>query len=112
MNKTRIQWSQDLKCCSDRSTSLFEFFCLAFGSIFLAIVFYVGMFTHSIRSERAELSIPNDLIATSRSIDAVMNINPEQPSTSSRHLNGIDDQDDDILTILPVSNEHSNNLKE
>lgn len=111
MNKTRIQWSQDLKCCSDRSASLFEFFCLAFGSIFVAIVFYVAMFTHSIRNERAELSIPNDLIATRRSINAVMNINPEQSSTSSTNLIGINDQDDDILTILPVSNEHSNNVK-
>lgn len=60
MNKTRILWSKELHCCDDRNPSKTAFYSMASTSVFLAILFYLGIYLHSKRQERLGF-IENDL---------------------------------------------------
>lgn len=55
MNKTRLNWSHDLKCCKDRKTSLTTFTVTSVViSVFIPFVFYTSFMFFGWRREQIQ----------------------------------------------------------
>lgn len=54
MNRTRFQWSYDLKCCKDRKTSTLAFISISSLISVIPIFFYAGFFMYGRRREESE----------------------------------------------------------
>lgn len=54
MNKTRLTWSKDLKCCRDRHASLLVFLVCTAVIGLIPVGFYAGFFVYQRRREAAE----------------------------------------------------------
>lgn len=114
MNTTQQHWANHLKCCQERVSSSLEDFSLASSlSITLSIAFYIFTFIWGKRKERVQ-DIPDDLMPpqdADESSGTIMNISPDEPTTSESATNRpTDTKKQNNWIDAPSSDDDDNNL--
>lgn len=99
MNKTRLRWSSELRCCKERKSSLFGFTMFSAGLSLLAVAFYIIIPFIAIQNETN--SMLYDTPPTTSSQETVASSSsPNQSKPISSKIRTSEDSDDDSILSL------------